>query len=411
MLPKADPERNLLSSDVFCVAPWSQLSIGADGGVSTCCKAKSLIGDLKTSSIADVWNSAEMRAVRLDMLQGRKSAQCEECRLMQSAGGAPTHRQSLNEGFGRHAPLARTTLEDGRVPEVNLRFLHIRFSHACNFKCRICGPWLSTGWYEDSKIVYGADYTLELSRAARPNDLERTLEPWLADLEVIHFSGGEPLIMDEHYRVLDRLIARRQFHVKLLYSTNFSTMTHRGRDVMKLWDRFEDVRVSASLDGSGKRGEYLRAGQDWAQVVENRKRMFEACPRVEFSATPTLCAMNALHVPDFHREWLEKGYVPPDGFHLNVLQTPPEYSIQILPAPIKRRVAEKYLAHVEEVRAEFGEVAGRHARSVYATARHFLEARDQSDRLGEFRVRTAMLDLLRKERFEDVFPELAGLMG
>ncbi|MFI5350004.1 MAG: hypothetical protein ACHQ2Z_10705 [Elusimicrobiota bacterium] len=86
-------------------------------------------------------------------------------------------------------------------------------------------------------------------------------------------------------------------------------------------------------------------------------------------------------------------------------------SIQILPAPIKLNVKERCLAHVDRVRGAFGEErAASHARRIYATAINFLEERDRSGLLSDFRLRTAMLDLLRRESFEDVFPEMSELM-
>ena len=56
-------------------------------------------------------------------------------------------------------------------------------------------------------------------------------------------------------------------------------MVYKGSDVMEIWNRFDPVKIGASLDGMGKRGEYLRKGQSWEQVEENRKRMFEVCPK------------------------------------------------------------------------------------------------------------------------------------
>ena len=77
-------------------------------------------------------------------------------------------------------------------------------------------------------------------------------------LEEIYFAGGEPLIMEEHYRILKKLDERKMYHVRLKYNTNFSQMTFKKLDVMEIWNRFESVKIGASLDGMGKRGEYLR---------------------------------------------------------------------------------------------------------------------------------------------------------
>jgi hypothetical protein len=198
--------------------------------------------------------------------------------------------------------------------------------------------------------------------------------------------------------------------VRLNYNTNFSVTHYQGRDIMALWDKFESVCVGASLDGMGRRGEYLRSGQDWELVVENRKRMLQVCPRVSFLITATLSAMNAFHLPDFHQEWIEAGYVRPDGIHINILSASPrEYLVQVLPIHLKRLVAEKYRDHVEKVLMPHGSSA-LNARAHFESAVAFMLAQDLSDELGRFRETTRRLDRLRNERFVDVFPELAELM-
>ena len=186
-------------------------------------------------------------------------------------------------------------------------------------------------------------------------------------------------------------------------------MEYAGRDVMRLWDRFETVYVGASLDASGKRGEYLRKGQRWERVGENRKRMQEVGPRVRFRIDAVLSAMNSLHFPDFHREWFEKGYVGPDGVYLHLLRRPEEYRIQVLPKPIKELVFEKYRRHLEEVVVPGGEMALKVKRHM-ETAMNYMSARDLSPSLHRFRSATKRLDRLRGEHFADVFPELASLM-
>ena len=83
---------------------------------------------------------------------------------------------------------------------------------------------------------------------AGPEALWRQIEPLLPALEEVYFAGGEPLVMEEHERILRFLIDRRLFHVRLIYNTNFSVMAYRGSDFVRMWDRFETVRIGARLD-------------------------------------------------------------------------------------------------------------------------------------------------------------------
>jgi hypothetical protein len=185
-------------------------------------------------------------------------------------------------------------------------------------------------------------------------------------------------------------------------------MKFQGRDVMRLWDRFETVFVSASLDAMGARGEYLRKGQRWAQVLENRERMARDCPRAQFQIAPTVGVMNVLHLPDFHRDWIERGHIGPDALQLTPLIGPRHYNIRILPKPLKRRVAERYAEHVSWLE-RFGE-GSREAAAQFRAVVEFMTAGDIPGELENFRERTRRLDLIRGERFAEVFPELSELV-
>ena len=237
------------------------------------------------------------------------------------------------------------------------------------------------------------------------DSLWRQLRPLLEEeVEEIVFIGGEPLLMEEHYRILDFLIARGRTDVRLRYNTNFSTLRHQGRDILDLWSRFREVKVHASLDGSGRRGEYLRKGLSWDAVVANRQEMLRRCPDVGFSIYATLSIFNALHLPDFHREWVEKGYIERNEFMLNLLRDPAHYRMQVLPAALKQRVLESYRRH----RESFLDAGGTAARD-FADAERSLQTQDCSDLLPGFVAMTRRLDQLRGEDCREVFPELAGL--
>ena len=285
-------------------------------------------------------------------------------------------------------------------------YLDIRFSNICNLRCRICDTTQSSAWVADARAL-GLPVEGEGIRKSYADwdALWRLLQPLLQEgLEEIAFLGGEPLIMEEHYRVLDFLIAQGLTDVRLNYITNFSTLRFQGRDVLGLWSRFPDVHVAASLDGSGRRGEYMRKGLRWDQVVANREEMLRRCPDVAFSVPATLSIFNALHLPDFHREWVEKGYIDRNAFGLNMLGDPAMYRVEVLPAALKERVLESYRRH----RESFLDAGGAAARD-FAAAQRFMEEKDCSELLPDFVAMTRRLDHLRGEDCREVFPELAEL--
>jgi len=401
-----DYARQQMREGSFCLLPWTHLHVRANGACWPCCSWNGPpLGDARSSSFDELWNSPGMKALRLDMMSGRPVAGCWRCYDLERSG-FESLRQRKNIDLGRHRGRERLTAPDGTLPRLPVPYLDIRFSNVCNLRCRICDTTQSSAWAADARALGLPVEGKGIRKSYADWDtLWRLLQPLLQEgLEEIIFLGGEPLIMEEHYRILDFLIAQGLTDVRLNYVTNFSTLRFQGRDVLGLWSRFRDVHVAASLDGSGRRGEYMRKGLSWEAVVASREEMLRRCPDVAFSVTPTLSIFNALHLPDFHREWVEKGYVDRNEFKLNMLGDPAMYRMEVLPAALKERVLESYRRH----RESFLDADGAAARD-FAAAQRFLEEKDCSELLPDFVAMTRRLDQLRGEDCRKVFPELAGL--
>jgi len=396
------------TSKTACVLPWISLSVDPNGDAFPCCiSERTPVGSMKDATLDELRDSDAMKRLRLDMLAGKKSSACVNCYNLEKVG-VQSQRERMNWAFEHHKPSAETTRADGALVKKTMPYLDIRFSNICNFKCRTCTPDLSSAWHEDARKLKTFAETPRIVRPTKdPKGLWRQLEPLLPTLEEVHFTGGEPLIMEEHYKILKYLVKRKMFHVRLSYATNFSITAFRGQDAMRAWDQFESVRVVASLDGEGPRGEYLRKGQKWADVLHNRYRMSGQCPRVRFSIHCTLSAMNALHVPDFHRGVVESGFIStPSEFLINILFQPEEQSVQILPARVKAEAKAKWDKHAAWLSAlqDGAEVSDR-----FRAAVEYMMAKDSSHRLGDFLRTTAELDEIRGESFAETFPELAAL--
>ena len=391
---------------VFCLMPWTNLHVRTDSSSRPCCLwSGPSLGNARASSIAEIWNSSVMKALRSDMMNGRSVAGCSGCYENERLGFL-SMRQKNNTDLSRHRDRERLTAPDGTLTRFSVLSLDFRFSNACNLRCRMCDPIQSSAWAADARALGLPVEGESLQKPYRDWDtLWRELQPLLeGGLEEILFAGGEPLIMEEHYRILDFLVERNLTSVRLRYNTNFSTLRFQGRNVIDLWSHFRTVHVAASLDGAGRRGEYLRKGLDWDTVVANREELLRRCPDVVFSVFATVSLFNALHLPDFHREWVEKGYVERNKFELNILVSPESYRTQVLPKALKDRVLESYRRHQDS----FLDAGGTAARDFVAAA-HFMQAQDYSELLPEFVAMTRRLDRLRGEDCREVFPELAAL--
>ena len=294
--------------------------------------------------------------------------------------------------------------------EFRMTYWDIRFSNLCNLSCRSCGHIFSSSWYQDQAKLAGprwAEQNTALNYAGRTStDMWEQLIPHLDYVEQIYFAGGEPLMMAEHYNILDELERRGRFDVRLIYNTNFTQIKLKDREVFDYWRKFKSVAVGASLDAMGPRAEYIRRGTDWATVEQNRAKMLEVCPNVDFYISPTLSILNAMHLPNFHRAWVEKGYIRPQDLNVNILQDPNYFRIDIAPLEYKEQINIKYQNHLEWLRPLD---PLQRATVGFESAINYMQSTDNSQLIEKFWSRTNELDAIRNEDILTIIPELAAL--
>ena len=399
-------ERFLLEdSKTFCIYPWIHLHAYPTGEAYPCCHAEmkpGVVGNCRTNTLEEIWRDKPMQKLRSDMLSETPHAACTRC-YEQEESGFFSGRRSANKHHGHHIKKLETN-------PFEMTYWDIRFSNLCNLKCRSCGHIFSSQWYQDQARLAGGDWkdrNTVLNYAGRTEtDMWSQLEPHLDYVEQIYFAGGEPLLMEEHYNILEELLKRGRTDVRLIYNTNFTHTDLKGRSVFEYWKQFSSVAVGASLDGMGPAAEYIRKGTRWYDVVQNRHRMIATCPQVDFYVSATLSILNARHLPAFHKEWCAAGLIQPQDFNVNILQDPAYYRIDIAPAEYKEELSTRYLNHLSWLSDR--DPLGR-ATQGFESAITFMNATDNTQLIDTFWRRTHELDEIRNESWRHALPELVAL--
>jgi MoaA/NifB/PqqE/SkfB family radical SAM enzyme len=397
----------LKESKTFCIYPWIHIHAYPTGEAYPCCHAEmrpGVIGNCRTQTLEEIWHGEPLQRLREDMLAEREHPACTRC-YEQEKSGFFSGRRSANKHHGHHIKKLESN-------PFELTYWDIRFSNLCNLRCRSCGHIFSSQWYQDQARLAGGDWkerNTVLNYAGRTEtDMWEQLEPHLDYVEQIYFAGGEPLLMEEHYRILDELERRGRFDVRLIYNTNFTHTDLKGRSVFDYWKKFQSVAVGASLDAMGDRAELIRKGTNWAQVEQNRRDMLKICPEVDFYISPTLSIMNALHLPQFHRAWVEQGLIRPQDLNVNILQDPAHYRIDIAPSDYKTHLSSVYWSHLEWLKT-VGDPLGR-ATQGFESAVKFMMATDNTHLIDTFWRKTQEMDNIRQENVLAVIPELKALL-
>lgn len=399
------------NSKHFCMLPWTHMHVLADGMVTPCCVADNAhpIGHLNQASLKSIWNSQQMKDLRLNMLNDKPSEACRRCYAKEDAEQS-SYRNESNKNFRHHLGTVEETMTDGSVARLNLPYIDIRFSNFCNLRCRSCSPLFSSQLFKEHSQIFNSVETDKalVSIADAKHDIWKDLEEISPHIERIYFAGGEPLIMQEHYRLLKTLISQSRFDVELIYNTNLSTITYKDLDLVRLWKQFKNITVFASLDASHARGELIRKNLKWDQAVANATHLKEHCPKINLKVGPTISIMNAWHIVDFHREWLELGLIKVNDFVFNQLIDPNYFCTQIMPKAYKKRVEDKYQTYIADLSAQYGDEALPFIGQL-KSAIHFMNLKEAQHLLKDFLQYTDSFDKIRNECFWNVFPELVIL--
>jgi MoaA/NifB/PqqE/SkfB family radical SAM enzyme len=394
----------LKESKTFCIYPWIHMHAYPTGEAYPCCHAEMHypVGNTRFKSLEDIWYDAPMRELRRDMLAERPNPACTRC-YEQEESGFFSGRRSANKHHGHHIKKVDST-------PFEMTYWDIRFSNLCNLSCRSCGHIFSSSWYQDQSQLAGPEWknnNKALNYAGRTEtDIWEQLVPHLDYVEQIYFAGGEPLMMAEHYNILDELERRGRFDVRLIYNTNFTHTKLKDREVFDYWRKFDSVAVGASLDAMGPRAEYIRKGTNWEIVERNREEMLKVCPQVDFYISPTLSIMNALHLPDFHRDWVDKGLINPQDLNVNILQDPAHFRLDIATPEYKEQINARLQDHLDWLRPLD---SLQRATVGFESAINYMMATDNTQLIPKFWAKTNELDQIRNENILEVIPELRAL--
>jgi len=405
----------LMDSKTFCMLPWMHMHAFPDGRAYPCCLSDYWhpVGDLRKNTMEEVWNQDAYKTMRTNMLSGKECKECTKC-YEQEQHGAFSMRNDSNRNYGHHIAEAEQTNADGSVDDFKIRYWDVRFSNLCNFSCRSCGPIFSSNWFNDHVQLYGKKPDVlgrDMARveytAGNEESMLEQMEQHIPYLEQVYFAGGEPLIMKEHYYLLEKLIEHGKTDVRIQYNTNFSEMRFKDKHVYDYWKEFKNVSVGASLDAMGPQAELMRKGTKWEQTVENRFQMMAKVPHVDFYVSSTISAMNVLHVLDFHKEWTKMGLITAKDWNINICQSPEWYRPDIFPQDFKDQVItpayEKHIAWLEP------KDRLRRATNGYKSVLSLINAQDNYEQWPEFENQIAKLDGIRNENFWETFPEYKEL--
>lgn len=372
----------------YCLMPWIHLHVSNQGYVKVCCVANITLGNINQQSLAEVWEGDQINSLRAKFTKGSMDKRCAQCINLEATGGRSI-RQETFEKYGDIDVL-------NEHPKTPIYF-DIRFSNVCNFRCRTCWHGASSKWFNDAKTL-GRNVSSKaiIKNIDDFNDFIDKTGIALQNSKEIYFAGGEPLVTEEHYQLLEYLIQNKATKMLLRYNTNFSVLTFKNYDILELWKQFDNVEILASIDGYGSLGEYIRKDMSWEIFKSNRLKI-NGLSNITFKIAPTISVYNLHHLPDLYKKCLELKMISPLDFYINILERPNHFNVQIFPQETKRKISKEFESFYSwldsnniptQIKYQFQECLD------------YMNGNDQSKYWGKFIKETEILDELRDESFD-----------
>jgi len=319
----------------YCPLPFSHLYVAETGEVKPCCVSRSFKTkpNIKNFSIEEIYNGEEFRKLRKDLTNNLRPNICGHCWELENAGKS-SYRLNSTKTYKN----SQTT----EIVSTQFKNIDIRFSNICNLKCIMCGP-LSSHLHNNGVVIKIEDNFLE------------QLKKHLKEIKQVYFAGGEPLIMDEHYSLVEYLSEAKP-DTKLVYSTNLQVLEKGKYKVLELWKKFTSpVLVAVSCDGLFDKGSEIRENFDTTKFINNIRLLREN--NIEYKISYTVGSYNVADIPLFLKQAKELDLV--DSLEnitfSNLVNIPKKYNIQSLPFSQKQKVT-KLLKTVTSHKSEIQEI-------------------------------------------------------
>ena len=270
-------------SPTFCLAKWHHTTIYLQTGETHSCyhppPHKIPLEEIAIDASA-LHNTSQKKMERLEMLNGGKPSGCNYCWNIEALG-----EDYISDRKERNASIYNVErfdqIKNGDWDQnISPQYIEISFGNECNFKCGYCHPKHSSSYYKEIKD-HGPYDMVKNHR----NDIDwfkiyeeeenPYVEAWWRwwpevrkTLTILRITGGEPLLQQSTWRLLEDLENNPLPDLELNINSNFGVkpilldrLTEKVNNLIEN-KKIKDFKIFTSMDTWGPQAEYIRTGLD-----------------------------------------------------------------------------------------------------------------------------------------------------
>jgi organic radical activating enzyme len=239
-----------MNKETFCSLPFTEIFLGPDGHVKTCCSASNFIGSLHKNTIDELINGHAATDIRQHILDGKWHPSCNQCKRQESQN-ARSERESDLEKFQNDFGIVDRSF-------FKLKRLDLRWSNTCNLSCTYCYEYFSSKWATLKGLK------INTIKDENENSLFLMIEKNIDSIENILMLGGEPLLQKQNLRLVNTITDDRSFYIL----SNLAIPLESNSIAQTLINE-RTTKWGVSFETVGNRYEYVRRGASWNLFVKN----------------------------------------------------------------------------------------------------------------------------------------------
>jgi MoaA/NifB/PqqE/SkfB family radical SAM enzyme len=363
----------------FCLAKWTQVTIHLQMGQTHSCHHPSThqipLSELKRNPSA-LHNTKFKKEKRKEMLEGKRPDECGYCWNVEDNSDKFSDRV-----YKSHEPWSQPHMDeiknlDWRA-DYNPRYVEVAFSNVCNFKCSYCGPSFSSKWVQESKKFGGyptsenfnnLEYLNSIGQLPIPHTefnpyVEAFWKWWpdlYRDLHTFRITGGEPLLTEDTWKILDYIIDEPNPNrtLKLGINSNLGVpdiLIDKLIEKIKIIEdnnMVKELVLYTSCDTWGEQAEYIRNGLEFNRFWENVTKILASTNKVVVVFMSTYNALSIFNYDKLIRgvyslkkqfNSKERYWTPAVFLDSSYLRYPLHQSVQVLPYDFSDKIYDHYL--------------------------------------------------------------------
>ena len=350
-----------MKNNVFCSKPFQEIYNHPEANYAPCCWATPVSKDNPSTCLPiDHFNGEDFRKLRREMLLGEKTdflySYCKYCydREDEQISSPRMNYNHVDKGILDNFNF------DGSLKETKKRFITVSinaYGNACNLECYGCNPSVSTSRkkaldkLQKNMIADNIDISdfyshskhkcIDVNHNINYDDIVRHLVKYADNISSIVIVGGEPMLMQKHFILLNKLIElNKSKHISLSYISNMTLMDLSTME--KYFKNFSHTTIQWSVDALEDRNYWLRYPTDWDSTLKNVfeiKKYFQHTKRGFISATITPSILGIVTLKETYRWLFVRGLINKKNPLVNLVVKPSILQTRNLPDEIKNEIS------------------------------------------------------------------------